>query len=215
MFSAPSGHSDIIGWPTSLPFSAIILLTRAQEPIPKFFWELPVMKISVVLIRPFSFILMHRTVTSNTSKPQLQNQVVWYLRSKKEAKSFNITKSFCMFIPAYKKNTCLVLVIWLWAFTRSPNSFEFFLLKRRRNRGKNDFVAGGDLEISIWWGSFSGWFRSGLFLFTRVGILWKRNSLNAIFALKGGTDKTKKKLSNLAKHQCLNDKIPVTLREPL
>ena len=89
-----------------------------------------------------------------------------------------------MFIPAYKKNTCLVLVIWLWAFTRSPNSFEFFLLKRRRNRGKNDFVAGGDLEISIWWGSFSGWFRSGLFLFTRVGILWKRNSLNSIFSLK-------------------------------
>ena len=96
-----------------------------------------------------------------------------------------------MFIPAYKKNTCLVLVIWLWAFARSPNSFEFFLLKRRRNRGKNDFVTGGDLEISIRWWGFSGWFRSGLFLFTRVGILWKRNSLNSKFPLKRETDKTK------------------------
>ena len=132
---------------------------------------------------------------------------------KTEAISLNITKSFCMFIPAYKKNTCLILVIWLWAFTRSPNSFEFFLLKRRRNRGKNDFVAGGDLEISIWWGSFSGWFRSGLFLFTRVGILWKRNSLHSMFTLKRKTYKTIEK--NWAKLQCLNDKIPVTLREPL
>ena len=115
-----------------------------------------------------------------------------------------------MFIPAYKKNTCLVLVIWLWAFARSSNSFEFFLLKRWWNRGKNDFVTGGDLEISVWWGGFSGWFRSGLFLFTRVGILWKRSSLNSIFSLKRETDR-QKKMSNLAKLQCLNDKIPVTV----